>query len=123
MLFFIIFFAILLLVLLISWVKFNPFIAFIIVSIVVGLMLGIPLAKIPLSIQKGIGDTLGSLLMVILAGAMIGKLFAESGAAQRISMVMLDFFGAKKITWALMFTGFFWAFLFSIMLVLFYWYH
>lgn len=107
MLFFIIFFAILLLVLLISWVKFNPFIAFIIVSIVVGLMLGIPLAKIPLSIQKGIGDTLGSLLMVILAGAMIGKLFAESGAAQRISMVMLDFFGAKKITWALMFTGFF----------------
>ena len=107
MLFFIIFFAILLLVLLISWVKFNPFIAFIIVSVVVGLMLGIPLAKIPLSIQKGIGDTLGSLLMVILSGAMIGKLFAESGAAQRISMVMLDFFGAKKITWALMFTGFF----------------
>lgn len=107
MLFFIIFIAILLLVLLISWVKFNPFIAFIIVSIVVGLMLGIPLAKIPLSIQKGIGDTLGSLLMVILAGAMIGKLFAESGAAQRISLVMLHFFGAKKITWALMFIGFF----------------
>jgi Gnt-I system high-affinity gluconate transporter len=107
MLVFIIIFAIVLLITLISWLKFNPFIAFIIVSILAGLMLGMPLHKIPASIQKGIGDSIGSLLMVILCGAMIGKLFAESGAAQRISIVLLKFFGKKYITWALMFTGFF----------------
>lgn len=69
-------------------------------------MLGMPIEKIPGAIQKGVGDTLGSLLMVILFGAMIGKLVAESGAAQRISDVLLKAFGEKKITWALVLTGF-----------------
>lgn len=98
--------CILLLILLISWLRFNTFIAFILVSITGGLLLGLPLEKIPSSIQKGIGDTLGSLLMVLLFGAMIGKLVAESGAAQKISDVMLKTFGISKITWALVMTGF-----------------
>jgi Gnt-I system high-affinity gluconate transporter len=98
--------CILLLILLISWLRFNTFIAFILVSITGGLLLGLPLEKIPASIQKGIGDTLGSLLMILLFGAMIGKLVAESGAAQKISDVMLKTFGINKITWALVMTGF-----------------
>jgi Gnt-I system high-affinity gluconate transporter len=98
--------CILLLILLISWLRFNTFIAFILVSISGGLLLGLPLEKIPASIQKGIGDTLGSLLMILLFGAMIGKLVAESGAAQKISDVMLKTFGINKITWALVMTGF-----------------
>lgn len=69
-------------------------------------LLGMPAEKIGSAIQKGVGDTLGSLIMVIMSGAMIGKLFAESGATQRISTVMLNFFGTKNITWALMCTGF-----------------
>jgi Gnt-I system high-affinity gluconate transporter len=98
--------CILLLILLISWLKCNTFIAFIIVSLAGGLLLGMPLEKIPGAIQKGVGDTLGSLLMVILFGAMIGKLVAESGAAQKISDVLLKTFGEKRITWALVLTGF-----------------
>ncbi|MEN9885397.1 MAG: hypothetical protein RLZZ420_2614 [Bacteroidota bacterium] len=98
--------CILLLILLISWLRLNTFIAFILVSITGGLLLGLPLEKIPASIQKGIGDTLGSLLMILLFGAMIGKLVAESGAAQKISDVMLKTFGINKITWALVMTGF-----------------
>ncbi|MCE2757910.1 MAG: gluconate transporter, partial [Chitinophagaceae bacterium] len=89
MLFITIALCIVLLILLISWLKFNTFISFIIVSLVGGLLLGMPLEKIPFAIQKGVGDTLGSLLMVILFGAMIGKLVAESGAAQKISDVLL----------------------------------
>ena len=106
MLFLTIAICIVLLILLISWIKCNTFIAFIIVSLIGGLMLGMPIEKIPGAIQKGVGDTLGSLLMVILFGAMIGKLVAESGAAQRISDVLLKAFGEKKITWALVLTGF-----------------
>lgn len=98
--------CILLLILLISWLKCNTFIAFIIVSILGGLILGLPIEKIPGSIQKGIGDTLGSLLMVLVFGAMIGKLVAESGAAQKISDVLLKSFGLKNISWALVLTGF-----------------
>ncbi|HLO82683.1 MAG TPA: gluconate:H+ symporter [Chitinophagaceae bacterium] len=98
--------CILSLVLLISWGKINAFLAFLIVAIITGLMLGIPLSKITLSVQKGIGDTLGSLVIVIALGAMLGKLVAESGAAQKITNVLMKAFGPSKIQWALMITGF-----------------
>ncbi|MFZ9660475.1 MAG: gluconate:H+ symporter [Chitinophagaceae bacterium] len=94
------------LVLLISWGKINAFIAFLIVAITAGLLLGIPFSKITQSVQKGIGDTLGSLVIVIALGAMLGKLVAESGAAQQITNVLLKWFGKKNMQWALMVTGF-----------------
>jgi Gnt-I system high-affinity gluconate transporter len=94
------------LILLISWGKINAFLAFLVVSIITGLFLGIPLTKITLSVQKGIGDTLGSLVIVIALGAMLGKLVAESGASQKITNVLMKAFGAKNIQWALMITGF-----------------
>ena len=98
--------CILTLVLLISWGKINAFLAFLIVAIGTGLWLGIPLTKITQSVQKGIGDTLGSLVIVIALGAMLGKLVAESGAAQKITNVLMRAFGPSRIQWALMITGF-----------------
>ncbi|HEY4060777.1 MAG TPA: gluconate:H+ symporter [Puia sp.] len=98
--------GILLLVFLISWGKVNAFLAFLIVSLVTGLLLGIPFSGIAHSIYKGIGDTLGQLAIVIVLGAMLGKLVAESGAAQRIATTMMNIFGEKYIQWALMITGF-----------------
>jgi len=98
--------GILVLVLLITWSKVNPFLAFLIVSIGIGLVLGIPLESIAGSVQKGIGSLLGDLVIVIGLGAMLGKLVAESGAAQKISQVLMNAFGEKRIQWALMITGF-----------------
>ncbi|MBN8853939.1 MAG: gluconate transporter [Sphingobacteriales bacterium 50-39] len=102
----IVLFGILLLVALITWGKLNAFLAFLIVSITTGLLLGIPLGTITGSIYKGVGDTLGSLAIIIVLGAMLGKLVAESGAAQRIATVLMNLFGEKYIQWALMVTGF-----------------
>ena len=93
-------------VLLITWGKVNPFLAFLVVSIATGLLLGIPFNKITGSVQKGISDMLGSLLIIIGLGAMLGKLVAESGAAQKISSTLVNAFGKKNIQWALMLTGF-----------------
>jgi Gnt-I system high-affinity gluconate transporter len=104
--FVIILLCILSLVLLISWAKLNPFLAFLIVSLVAGWFLGIPLNKLPATVQKGIGDTLGSLVVIIGLGAMLGKLVAESGAAQKITQVLMRTFGEKHLQWALMVTGF-----------------
>ncbi|PWT72321.1 MAG: gluconate transporter [Bacteroidetes bacterium] len=98
--------CIIILVLLITWLKLNAFLALLLVSILAGIWLGIPLATVTASCQKGIGDTLGSLVIIIALGAMLGKLVAESGAAQRISSVMMNIFGRKYIQWALMLTGF-----------------
>ena len=106
MTFLIIVLAIISLVLLITWGKINPFLAFLVVSIIAGLCLGIPLTKITTSVTKGIGDTLGTLVVVIVLGAMLGKLVAESGAAERISSSLVKTFGQKNIHWALMLTGF-----------------
>jgi Gnt-I system high-affinity gluconate transporter len=98
--------AILLLVVLITGVKLNPFLAFLVASIAAAIMLGIPLDKIPGTIEAGIGGILGSLAVILCVGAMFGKLVAESGAAQQISSSLMRWCGKKYITWALMFTGF-----------------
>src|SRR5271154_1661252 len=98
--------CIVLLVLLITQFKFNTFLAFLIVSILAGLLLGIDIPEIAKSIQKGIGDMLGSLVIIIVTGAMLGKLVAESGAAQQITSGMMKLLGEKYILWALMITGF-----------------
>ncbi|HET6256873.1 MAG TPA: gluconate:H+ symporter [Puia sp.] len=102
----IVFAGILLLVLMISWGRINAFLAFLVVSVMVGLFLGIPAEKIPGAVYKGMGDTLGELAIVIVLGAMLGKIVAESGAAQRIATFMMNAFGRRYIQWALMVTGF-----------------
>jgi Gnt-I system high-affinity gluconate transporter len=98
--------CIVLLVLLITWGKINSFLAFLVASLLAGWLLNIPLNKIVHSVQQGIGDVLGSLVIIICLGAMLGKLVAESGAAQRITSTLRKSFGEKNIQWALMVTGF-----------------
>lgn len=56
--------------------------------------------------EKGIGDILSSLVILITLGAMFGKLVAESGAAQRIATVIVNAAGKKNIPWAMMAIGF-----------------
>jgi Gnt-I system high-affinity gluconate transporter len=93
------------LILLTTWAKLNVFLTFIIVSIMAALLLGMPLAQVPKTINKGIGDMLGSLVVVIVLGGMLGKLVGASGAAQRIATSMRNAFGEKYITWAMSLTG------------------
>ena len=95
-----------LLVFLITYLKVNSFIAFLLVSLLSGILLGLPLPDLAKSIQKGLGDTLGSLVTIIVLGAMLGKLVAASGAAQQISSSLIKLFGEKHISWGLMVTGF-----------------
>lgn len=102
----VILFCIILLILLVSWAKVNPFLAFLLVSIAAGLMLGIPINKVTASVQKGMGDILGQLLIIICLGAMLGKLVAVSGAAQKIAEVLVNAVGEKYIQWALVTAGF-----------------
>jgi len=102
----IIFLCLALLVLLISYYKIDAFLSFVAVSAVAAILLGIPLEAIPGVIDKGIGNILGGLTLIIVLGAMLGKLVAESGAAQKIADVMVYAFGTKNIQWGLMITGF-----------------
>jgi Gnt-I system high-affinity gluconate transporter len=95
-----------LLLILIMVLKFNSFISFVIVALAIALAEGMPVDKAVLSIEKGIGSTMGYIVMILGFGAMLGKLVSESGAAQKITSGMIKVFGIKNIQFALMITGF-----------------
>lgn len=99
-------FGLIVLILLISYFKIHTFLAFIMVSLGVGLALNMKPDAILRAIQQGTGNTLGSIVAIIALGAMLGKLVAQSGAAQRISTKMMEIIGTKHVRWAFMITGF-----------------
>ncbi len=99
-------FAVVFLVLLITVVKLHPFISFLIVCIITGLVKGMAITALMSSIQKGIGDVVGSLMIILCVGAMLGKLIADSGAATKIASGLIQLFGTKYIQWALVLTAF-----------------
>jgi gluconate transporter len=98
-------FGVLLLLFLMVKLKLDGFMSLILVSIIVGFMEGLPLAKIPATIYKGIGGQLNSLLLILAFGAMLGKLLADSGAAQRIATTFINLFGKKNVQWAMILTS------------------
>jgi len=106
MVFIIVLLSLLFLVLLITYFKVNTFLSFLIVSILAAIVLGIPMSKIPATVEKGIGSIMGGLTLIIVLGAMLGKIVAESGAAENISTVMVKLFGVKHLQWGMAFTGF-----------------
>jgi Gnt-I system high-affinity gluconate transporter len=94
------------LVILVAWAKVHPLLAFVLVSAGAAVALGMPLATVPAALRKGMGDMLGSLRLVIVTGAMLGKLVVESGAAQRIATTLVAAFGKQRMAWAMALTGF-----------------
>lgn len=58
------------------------------------------------TIEKGIAGVMGSLTLIIVLGAMLGKIVAESGAAEIIAVQMVRLMGEKYLQWGLMLTGF-----------------
>jgi gluconate:H+ symporter, GntP family len=98
--------GILALLVLIMGFKLNTFISLIIVSFGVALALGMPLEEIVKTIEAGLGGTLGHLALIFGLGAMLGKLIADSGGAQRIAMTLVNKFGEKNIQWAVVVASF-----------------
>ena len=86
--------------------RVNGFIALILVALSVGVMEGMPVMNVVTSIKNGVGGTLGSLALIMGFGAMLGKLLADCGGAQRIATTLITTFGDKKIQWAVTLTGF-----------------
>lgn len=94
------------LVILIGYFKVNTFLSFVLTSIGIGLGMGMSILEISKALQQGIGDTLGFLVIILGCGAMLGKLVADSGAAQRISDSLIAMFPNRYIQWAVVLTGF-----------------
>jgi len=97
--------AVVLLLLLIARCKLNAFLALLLTSFVVGLCDGMTPERTLQSIFKGIGDTAGSLALILVFGAILGKLIEESGAAHSISRRFIRIAGTQRIQLAVMLTG------------------
>lgn len=98
--------GILALLFLIMGLKLNTFISLLVVSFGVALALGMPFDQVVSSIEAGIGGTLGHIALIFGLGAMLGKLIADSGGAQRIAMTLVNKFGEKNIQWAVVIASF-----------------
>lgn len=97
--------AVVILVFLMTKLKFNGFIALLLVAVGVALVEGIQIDQIPDIIEEGVGSQLGGTLLVIGIGAMIGRVMGDAGGAQRIALKMVDAFGERGVQAAMVVTA------------------
>jgi gluconate transporter len=102
----VLFIAILGLLLIIGWLKINPFVALLFAALFVGMANGMPLVKLLGSINSGIGATIGPLVLTLVFGMVLGTVLSETGAIQQISSRLISVFGEKHIKEAMVITGF-----------------
>src|SRR6201993_1975592 len=97
--------AVIVLILLSSVVKLNPFLTLFLVSLSLAMVAGMPLSSVIHSFETGVGGTLGHIAIVVALGTMLGKMMAESGGADTIALTLIRVFGEKRLPWAMMFIG------------------
>ena len=88
-------------VLLIVLAKMHPFLSLLLGSAFVGLASGVGLSKVIANFEAGVGSTLQEVGLLIALGAMLGKLLADSGGADRIIDTLLSKASTAKIPWAM----------------------
>lgn len=98
--------GIVILLFLMTYLKLNAFFSLLITSFLVGFFNAMGVDEVLHSILKGIGDTMGGLILILVFGAMLGKLIEDSGAALAIILRLNKVFGEKKIQLAVIITGF-----------------
>lgn len=86
--------------------RINAFIALLLSAFVAGVLNGMPLPDVLHSVNKGIGETIGGLLLILTFGAMLGKVLEESGAAHAITITIVNAFGIRNIQAAILLAGF-----------------
>ncbi len=74
---------------LIVLLKLHAFLALTVGALFVGVGSGIPLGKVTASYENGVGGVLGYVGVLIALGAMVGKLLADSGGADKVVDTLL----------------------------------
>lgn len=84
----------------------HAFIALLLVSFGLGLAAGLSPALVVDAIAKGIGEILRDVLLLLALGALLGRLLETSGAAELIARRILDAFGERNASFAILFAAF-----------------
>jgi len=98
--------SIVILLLLVIKAKVHPFVALLIVSLLVAIATGIPAEKIMETIISGMGGLLGHITIIIVLGAMLGAIIEASGGAESLAQRFSKTLGLKRTVAALTMAAF-----------------
>jgi len=102
----------------IIWLKLHPFFALVLAAVLVGVLPSNAVEAAPgvsaweqalrsfENSAAGLGLMAGKIGIVIALAAVIGQCLMESGAADRITRTLLNVFGEKRASWALLLSGY-----------------
>ena len=85
--------------------KLQPLIAILISALCIGLIGGMPVSMIVDTVNKGMGETLKGIALLVGLGSMFGAILEISGGAERVALTMIRRFGEARAPWALGLTG------------------
>ena len=88
-------------VLLIVVAKFHPLLGLMLGTAVLAAVAWVPPEDALDSFITGVGETFGAVGLLIALGAMLGKLLADSGGANRIVDAIVDRVGPRRLPWAM----------------------
>lgn len=97
--------AIVLMIVAISKFRIHPFLSLMGTSLLLAIVVGLPLGKIPGIIGAGFSGTFASIGIVIILGALIGLILERTGAAIRLADVVIRCVGEKHPQLAIMLMG------------------
>ncbi|KAA3632094.1 MAG: GntP family permease [Bacteroidetes bacterium] len=97
--------SIVLIILLTAKWKVHPFIVLLLVAILYGIVSGMELNQVIASVNKGFGNTLGGIGMIIILGVIIGAFLEHSGGAYTLAEKVLKLTGKSRIPGAMSLIG------------------
>ncbi|WP_459862573.1 GntP family permease [Campylobacter concisus] len=97
--------AIILMIVMISKLKVHPFLALMSISLVLAIVAGIDLSKIPAMIGVGFSGTFKSIGIVIIFGTIIGTVLEKTGAALKLADMVVKLVGQKRPELAMLIMG------------------
>jgi gluconate:H+ symporter, GntP family len=102
----IIIFAVLVLVFMISFLKFNTFLSLFCVSIGLGFAIGMDTSSLIAAIKSGFGHTMEKIGLLIIFGVVLGNILEKSRATEQMAHFILGKVGTKNAPLAIILIGF-----------------
>ena len=97
--------SIILMIVMISKLKVHPFLALMSISLVLAIVAGIDLSKIPAMIGVGFSGTFKSIGIVIIFGTIIGTVLEKTGAALKLADMVVKLVGQRRPELAMLIMG------------------
>ncbi|ALC82952.1 MULTISPECIES: GntP family permease [Bacillus] len=98
--------SIVIVVLGVSLWKWHAFISLTVASLFLAVFSGLSMDKIVEAYEHGVGSVLGHLVGILALGTILGKMMSDSGAGMQVAEFFIKKFGAKKLPWAMLLSGF-----------------